>query len=171
MEAGADGMTLAGAINATIYLTSTVGDAEIAATIDDIGPDGKSRPVTGGILLGSFRDIDESRSWVDGNGLLVNPYHRFTAESAKPIRSDEVAQLDIEIFGTSWYFAPGHTLRLTLRTSQAPWAQPTASQTAGLVGGVYQVQRNKAHASFVNLPLFDASKLPSGCAICIAPSS
>ena len=70
-----------------------------------------------------------------------------------------------------WKFAPGHKLRLTLRTSAAPRAIPTALQTKNLVGGVYQVQRNSAHPSFVNLPLLDTSGFPSGCPICIPPGA
>jgi predicted acyl esterase len=101
----------------------------------------------------------------------VNPYHPYTAESQKPIAAGEIARLDVEIFGTSWRFAPGHKLRLTLRTSAAPWAIPTALQTKGLLGGVYQVQRNSVHASFVNLPLLDARRLASGCSVCIPPAA
>ena len=46
----------------------------------------------------------------------------------------------------------GHRLRLTLSTSVSHLA-PTAAQLPGLAGGVYDVHRGAARASFVNLPL------------------
>lgn len=40
---------------------------------------------------------------------------------------------------------------------------PTLAQLAGPVGGVYQVQRNAAAASFVNLPLAPAGAFTTPC--------
>lgn len=168
MDAG--GKTLAGQTDVSVYLTDTVSDAELAAVIDDVAPDGTSVPVTGGLLLGSFRALDSTRSCIDSNGKLVNPYHPFSVQSVEPIVPGQVTRLDIEVFGTVWHFAPGHKLRLTLRTSASPWSLPTASQAKNLVGGIYQVQRNQASASFVNLPLVDTNAFQSGCAICTPAS-
>ena len=52
----------------------------------------------------------------------------------------------------------GHRLRLTLSTSVSHLA-PTAAQLPGLTGGVYDVHRGAARASFVNLPLAAPSRL------------
>lgn len=162
----AGGKTLAGATDATIYLTSTTPDAQLHATIEDVAPDGTSVPVTLGALLGSMRRVDRSQSWYDRTGKLVTPYHPFTAFSSAPLARGVVTRLDIELFGTVWHFARGHKLRLTITTSDQPWAVPSASQVTKLAGGVYAIQRNRVAASFVNLPLTDPSRFPSGCQVC-----
>jgi predicted acyl esterase len=160
------GKTLAGPVDVTLYLTSTTSDAQIHATLDDVAPDGTSVPVTLGALLGSMRKVDPSQSWYDRNGKLVTPYHPFTQQSAEPIKSGDVVRLDIELFGPVWQVAKDHRLRLTITTADQPWAVPSAAQVATLTGGVYAVQRDAAHASFVNLPLTEASAFTSGCEVC-----
>jgi putative CocE/NonD family hydrolase len=165
MDAG--GKSLAGAVDATIFLTSTTSDAQVHATIDDVAPDGTSVPVTLGALLGSMRQVDSSQSWYDRDGKLVTPYHPFTYESSVPMTPGEVTRLDLELFGIVWRFAPGHKLRLTITTSDQPWAVPSAAQMTKLAGGIYAVQRNATAASFVNLPLVDTANLAGGCGVCV----
>ena len=43
---------------------------------------------------------------------------------------------------------------------------PTPAQAAQLAGGVYQVQRTAAAASFIELPLMDLSRVGPVCAVC-----
>lgn len=75
-----------------------------------------------------------------------------------------VSRYDIEVFPTVAARAPGHRLRLTLRTSDTPHLLPIPAQAASLAGGIYQVQRNWAARSFIEVPLstasFAATKLP-----------
>ena len=166
----AGGKSLAGPTDVTLYLTSTTPDAQVHVTIDDVAPDGTSVPVTLGALLGSMRRVDPTQSWFDRHGKLVTPYHPFTPETATPLTSAQVVRLDIELFGTVWRFAPGHRLRLTITTSDQPWAVPSAAQVRKLAGGVYAIQRNSEFASFVNLPLTDTAHLAAGCRICTVGS-
>jgi hypothetical protein len=42
---------------------------------------------------------------------------------------------------------------VTLTTSDTPHLSPLPQDLPNLVGGVYSVQRNRAHASYVNVPL------------------
>jgi hypothetical protein len=55
----------------------------------------------------------------------------------------------------------GHTIRLTLTTSDTPHLLPTRTQAADLAGGIYAVQRNRAATSFVELPLAPAAEFPA----------
>jgi putative CocE/NonD family hydrolase len=164
-----EGRTIAGPINASISLTSTTPDAEVVATVEDVAPDGSSNPLTFGAQLGSFRALSADRSWYDDAGKLLAPYHPFTRESTKPIASGEVARLDIEVFATFARINPGHRLRLTVQTSDAPQHVPTPTQTKDLVGGVYQLQRNTAAASFIDVPLADPGQFATPCQVCVAP--
>lgn len=149
------GKYLAGPIDVTLYATSTTPDAEWVATIEDVAPDGTAYPLTEGALLGSFRKLDTAHSWTVDGQLLV-PYHPYTEASREAVTPGKVERFDIEVFPTFAYIAPGHRIRVTITTSDTPHLIPTQAQLPDLLGGYYQVQRNHAYASFVNLPLAPA---------------
>jgi putative CocE/NonD family hydrolase len=158
---------IAGPINATIYATSTRPDAFFEATVEDIDPSGTSSSLTAGGLLGSFRALDEGQTWraPDGNPLL--PYHPYTRAAVKAVPTGDVTRFDIEVFPTFGKIAAGHSLRLTLTTSDTPHLGFTPDQLQNLAGGVYQVQRRAAAASFVELPLASPDAFGQTCAICV----
>jgi putative CocE/NonD family hydrolase len=143
--------TLAGPMAARVYLTSTRPDTELIATVDDVGPDGSSTPLTSGALLGSFRALDAQRTWWTRTGRPIIPYHPYTQASATPVPVGQVVAEDIEIFPTFARIAAGHRLRLTLATSDTPHLMPIPSQFANLIGGVYQVQRTASAPSWLEV--------------------
>jgi uncharacterized protein len=142
---------LGGPVDATIYATSTTPDTELVATLEDVAPDGTATPVTTGALLGSMRALDESRSWTTPDGKLLLPYHPYTAQSKQAVPTGTVTRFDIEIRPTLAQIAAGDRLRLTLTTSDLPALIPTLTDAANLAGGVYQVQRNSAAASYLEI--------------------
>jgi len=158
---------IAGPIDATIYATSTRPDAFFEATVEDVDPGGSSSSLTAGGLLGSFRALDEGQTWraSDGNPLL--PYHPYARASVNAVPEGEVTRFDIEVFPTFGKIAAGHSLRLTLTTSDTPHLGFTPDQLQNLVGGVYQVQRNADSASFVELPLASPDAFEQTCSICV----
>ena len=76
-------VTVAGPIDARVVLTSTVRDAEVVATVEDISPGGASRPLTTGALLASHRALDGRSSW-RLHGATIVPYHPYTRQAARP---------------------------------------------------------------------------------------
>jgi putative CocE/NonD family hydrolase len=150
---------LGGPVDATIYATSTRPDTEWVATLEDVAPDGTATPITTGALLGSLRAIDASRSWTEPDGRMILPYHPYTAQSKEPVPIDTVTRFDIEIRPTFADLAAGHRLRLNLTTSDLPTLVPTEADATNLVGGVYQVQRNQAAASYVEALTAPASEV------------
>ncbi len=142
---------LGGPVDATIYATSTRPDTEFVGTLEDVAPDGTATPITTGALLGSLRALDSSRSWVEPDGRMILPFHPYTAQSKQLVSPGAVTRFDIEIRPTFADIAAGHRLRLTLTTSDLPALIPTAADATNLVGGVYQVQRNQAAASYVEV--------------------
>jgi putative CocE/NonD family hydrolase len=147
----AEPATIAGPIAATLYATATTRETEWVVEIEDVSPDGVSRPLTQGALLGSFRTVNHERSWsVDEQ--MIMPYHDYTRQSAMPVVPGQVTRYDIEVFPTYATIAPGHRIRLTLATTDLPHLLPTAPALTKLVGGVYQVQRSEAAASSVTIP-------------------
>jgi uncharacterized protein len=149
--------TLAGPITVGVELSSTSQDTVLAATLEDIAPDGSSYPLTTGALLGSLRAVDRDASWRH-RGKLVLPAHPYSRASREYLEPGEAERQDIEVYPVFARLAKGHRLRLTLATA-VTHLQPTAAQLPALQGGVYSVERNSAHASFVNLPLADPTAL------------
>lgn len=153
--------TLAGPIDATIYASATSTDSEWVATLEDVAPDGTSFPLTSGALLGSFRQLDASNTWLAPDGRPLLPYHPYTQASQTPVLPGIVTRYDVEVFPTFAQLAPGHRLRLTLNTSDTPHLLPIPAQVAKLTGGVYEVQHNTAAASFLEVPIAPASTFPT----------
>jgi putative CocE/NonD family hydrolase len=151
---------LGGPIDATIYATSTRPDTEFVATLEDVAPDGTVTPITTGALLGSLRAVDRAHSWsAPGGQQLLLPYHPYTLQSKQPVPAGKVTRFDIEVRPTFAQIAQGDRLRLTLTTSDFPAVVPTAPDETNLTGGVYQVQRNQAAASYVELLSAPASEV------------
>jgi putative CocE/NonD family hydrolase len=148
--------TLAGPINATLYAAAATTQTQWVVNVEDVAPDGTSKPLTEGALLGSARALDNARTWtVDGK--TVMPYHPYTAAADKPVLPGAVTKYDVEVYPTYATIAAGHRIRVTVNTNDFPHLVPTPPQLLGLLGGVYQVQHTAAFPSSVTLPLIRPS--------------
>ena len=144
--------TLAGPIAATVYASANRTETQWVVNVEDVAPDGTSKPLTQGALIGSARTLERSRSWrVDGD--LVMPYHPYTKATAVPVRRGAVTRYDIEVFPTYSTLAAGHRLRVTINTTDFPHLLPTPLQLAKLFGGIYEVQRTTSAPSSITVPL------------------
>ena len=111
-------------------------------------PDGSSRAISSGALLGSLRALDRRRSWFE-DGRLILPWHPYTSASARAIPPGRPVKLDIEVYPTLARIAPGDRLRLTL-TSGDTALQPSPVQISRLAGGRYSILRS---GSSITLPM------------------
>jgi putative CocE/NonD family hydrolase len=144
--------TIAGPIAATLYASASTRETQWVVLVEDVAPDGTSRPLTEGALLGSLRAPDHSRSWtVDGKTIM--PYHPYTQASARPVQPGAVTRYDVEIFPTYATIKTGHRIRVTVSTADFPHLLPTAPALANLAGGVYQLHRGGDAASSITIPL------------------
>ena len=144
--------TIAGPISATVYASATTRDTQWVVNVEDVAPDGTSKPLTEGALLGSFRALDAARTWVVDAKTLI-PYHDYTPTTAQPVTPGAVTRYDIEVFPTYSTIAPGHRIRITLSSADFPHLLPTPPQLLKLLGGRYEVQRTAAAPSSVTVPL------------------
>lgn len=144
---------LGGPIAASIYAKATTAESEWVVNVEDVSPNGRSRPLTEGALLGSLRAVDNSRSWKAPDGQYLLPYHPYTKASQHAVPRGKTTRYDIEIFPTRATIPAGHRIRVTLSTSDTPHLLPTLPEQARLLGGIYRVQRTAAAPSSIELPL------------------
>jgi uncharacterized protein len=144
---------VAGPITLTVHATATTTETLWVAHLDDVAPDGVSRPLTQGALLGSHRTLDPARTWYLPDGTVLRPHHFSTRSSARSIVPGELTRYDVEIFPTAALIAPDHQLRLTLTTYDFPHLVPTKPARRALTGGSYLLHQGGATPSHILIPL------------------
>ena len=152
-----NGLRLDGPITARVWITTTARDAVLAARVTDVAPDGTSTELSTGLLAASMRKLDPSRSRVV-DGALLQPWHPFTRDGVEPVAAGEPMRLDIEIFPTNAWLAPGHRLRLSIGPSDFPHAISPAPMAADTAGGVIQILHDAQHRTEVTIPSVPASR-------------
>jgi putative CocE/NonD family hydrolase len=150
---------LAGPVGLTIFATADRSETLWVAHLDDVSPEGVSRPLTQGALLGSHRALDPESSWVLPDGTILRPQHISTRQAAAPVVPGELTRYDIEVFPTAALLAPGHRLRLTVTTYDFPHLVPTRPQRTALTGGTYRISQGGVHASHLVVPLADPATM------------
>lgn len=123
------------------------------------GPDGASRPLTQGALLGSHRALDRQRSWYLPDGTVLRPQHLCTRAACTPVVPGELTRYDVEVFPTAAWLDAGHRLRLTVTTFDFPQLVPTRPAQQALAGGRYEVQQGGVDASYLLVSLVDPDTL------------
>ncbi len=146
---------VAGPITLTVHATATTGEALWVAHLDDVAPDGTSRPLTEGALLGSHRALDPDRTWYLPDGTVLRPHHFSTRSAVKPVVPGELTRYDVEIFPTAVFLEPGNRLRLTVTTYDFPHLVPTKPARRALIGGSYQLHQGGPTPSHLLIPVAD----------------
>jgi hypothetical protein len=149
-----------GPMQANVWMTTTAQETSVSVRISDFDPaTGKSRPLSNGLLSASFRAVDESRSRII-DGVMIQPWHPFTTESVLPVKPNEPMLMQVEIFPTSAKIAKGHSLKVSLTTSNlAQGLQPVLSSLIKGPLGVATFLVGPEHPSSVVLPVVPNSAL------------
>jgi uncharacterized protein len=146
---------IVGPITLTVHATANTTEALWVAHLDDVAPDGASRPLTQGALLGSHRELDPERTWYLSDGTVLRPHHFSTRSAAKPVVPGELTRYDVEIFPTAAVLGAGHQLRLTLTTFDFPHLVPPVPARRALAGGSYQLHQGGLTPSHLLIPVAD----------------
>ncbi len=95
---------------AVVTVASTADVTTFVVRLCDVAPDGASALVTKGVL---------------------NATHRESHEHPTPIVPGQIYELTIPLDATSWVFAPGHRIRLTVTNADFPntWPSPKPATT------------------------------------------
>jgi len=118
---------------AILHLAVTTDVATVVTRLVDVAPDGTAALVTKGVL---------------------NLTHRDSHERPTPVVPDQVYQVALDLDATSWRFAPGHRIRLSVAGADFPntWPSPKPYEAELRVGGT--------GASRVILPVVGPQKQP-----------
>ncbi|ORA31234.1 peptidase S15 [Mycobacterium aquaticum] len=146
---------VAGPVAVTVYARASTSETLWVAYLDDVSPDGVSRPLTEGALLGSHRTLDPDKTWYLPDGRVLRPHHVSTRAAVVPVVPGQLTRYDLEVFPTAALIEPGHRLRLTLTTYDFPHLVPTRPARRALAGGVYQVRQGGESPSQIVIPLAD----------------
>ena len=149
---------LAGPITARIYASSTTRNIMLVATLIDVAPDGTTTSVyriwePDGVLLGTARAVDPSRSWYDNTGGPIFAYQPFTIGTQEPVTPGQTVAMDISLTPRMWAVLPGHRLRLQITTQAPTLLAPTQPQIHSLTGATFSIARNSQDPSYLNLPV------------------
>lgn len=94
-----EGLEVTGALKATIYFETDVPDTDITIKLLEVLPDGRALNLTHGIARAKYRDS------------FAEP---------RPLEEGQVYGLEVELFPTSNWFAPGHRIRIEVSSSNFP---------------------------------------------------
>jgi putative CocE/NonD family hydrolase len=146
-----------GLVSADLWATLSSSDATLVAVLSDVDPSGKSTQLTAGFLLASQRAEDPSKETRGPAGLVIRPWHPYTAASQQPVPSGTPQEYRIEIYPTSNVFDVGHRIRLTISTANTPGTLAPTSDLTNEAGGQLTMLSGMAHPSGVLLPMIPAA--------------
>jgi predicted acyl esterase len=149
---------LNGPIEADVWISTTALDAGVSVRIDDVDAAGNVTPLTDGLQTASLRAVDASRSRLM-NGLMIQPWHPFTPDSAQPLTPGKAVLVPVEVFPTSALIAKGHKLRVAVGASNLPQGVPPLPTLLNSLIGVLTIYGDAAHPSRVVLPVVPASAI------------
>lgn len=149
---------LNGPIQADVWMTATKTQAAVSVRVEDVSADGKAKPLTNGLQAAVFRAVDESRSRFV-NGVMIQPWHAFTASSALQVVPGEPMLVPVEVFPTAALVKAGHKLRITISSSNQAQGIWSLDKQAQANGNVSTILTDPAHPSSVVLPVVPTSAL------------
>jgi putative CocE/NonD family hydrolase len=131
-------LKVAGYINATLYLSTSVPDADVAIKLVDVYPDGKAY---------SIYDVIQRLRYRDG------------IDKEAPMEPGRIYNIELKQIVAASHFAPGHRLRIEIAGSNFPLYErnmhsggANAEQSVPVVAKT-SLYHDKDHASFIELPV------------------
>lgn len=148
-----ENLQISGPVGLTLHASANRPQTMFVATLQSVAPDGRVRDISAGSLLGSARAIDEERSWAAADDAWALPFHPHTREAEQAVPIGEVVRYDIEIRPIYETIPAGHRVRLVLQTGDTPHLTPSPLKLVNMLGGLYHVQHNDVHQSWIDLPV------------------
>lgn len=156
--------TIAGAISATLYASTTTTNLGIIATVCDVCGSQKTE-VARGIILGSQSAFNIEKSWYDENGTPT--YVWANLDKDEYLTPGIIYELHMNLACRQWKFKAGHRIVVEL-TNKSPieYCPPKGpmpgnicrpgrynkKQVASMEGGIFTVYFDAVHPTAINLP-------------------
>lgn len=129
---------------ADVWIAADTPDANLFVYLEDVAPDGSVKVVTEGRLKASLRKLGQA-PWA----LPGLPWHRAYAEDVEWLKPGEPVRLVFDLMPTSYVFAKGHRIQITVTGSDhRERARDAKAQPAAIT-----LLSDKAHPSSISLPL------------------
>jgi putative CocE/NonD family hydrolase len=130
----------------TLYVTSTENDGAFYVYLEDVDEGGRITYMTEGQLRALHRKLSKDSPPYE----VFAPYHSFKRKDAMPLVPGEVTELTFGLLPTSVLIRRGHCLRIAI----AGHDNDTFARIPAQGTPIITVQRNRIHASFIDLPTF-----------------
>ncbi|MFI6043940.1 CocE/NonD family hydrolase [Nocardia sp. NPDC051321] len=144
---------ISGPVNVHLNTVLDAVDGYWTATINDVGPDGRSTVLATGQLTASLRAIDPERSVRSPNGDLTAPYPQLTLTGRQPILPGVPTALDLGLTPTDAVLQPGHRLRVDVFASNLPKGLPLLPMLVDSQLAPQHLQLDPNEPSFANVPV------------------
>jgi putative CocE/NonD family hydrolase len=136
-----------------LWISSTSGNMNFFAYLEDVAPDCKISIITDGRLKGSLRDLGTPPYSIFGL-----PWHRSFREDALTFEQDQPAEVVFDCLPLSYVFKSGHRIRLTItgadpREKDRVQFSPPPTIT---------IHRDTLRSSCITLPVIQTSSERSG---------
>lgn len=133
----------------TLQVASTVSDSAFFIYLEDVDETGKVTYLTEGQLRAIHRKVSKEKPpyWI---GV---PYHSFKKKDAMPLVVGQVTEIKFGLLPVSVLIKKGHRVRVAIAGhDKSVFARTPATGTP-----VFTVERNKLHASFIEVPIIKKS--------------
>ncbi len=137
----------------TLSVASTISDSAFFIYLEDVDENGKVTYLTEGQLRAVHHKISKEKPpyWMNV------PYHSFRKKDAQPLVPGKVIEIKFGLLPVSVLVKKGHRVRVAI----AGHDKSVFARTPAEGAPVFTLERNKLHASFIELPIVKSSAKPS----------
>ena len=109
----------------TLHMSSDGGDAAVFVVLEDVAPDKSVYYVT----EGSLRALHRASTTPSPPYRDAVPVRLYDRANAAPLEPGEVVEISFDLLPTSYEFAAGHALRLSIAATDADYFDPIEGTT------------------------------------------
>ena len=142
---------LAGPVALEVDLATSTPGSAIWAVLSDVGPDGRTNPLTVGRLSTNHPGVIAEKSLTDDQGRIVQPYGDYTGSS--PARIGQTRTYQVELWPVGNRFQAGH--RISIQILGASLASPLA------LPALHMVKVGGENGAKLRVPVLPGSDLAS----------
>jgi len=150
-----EAIEITGTAVVALQLSSTHDDGAVIVYLEDVDEDGHVHMLTEGELRLRHRSTEGPHDAVFG------PQRTYTSEHGKPLVPGEVTEIEIALLPISVRIDQGHAIRIAI----AGHDKDTFIRVPAEGDPELTIERNAAHASYIDLPIVERPEAPTAAAV------